>query len=292
MVWRSGRIGPIFYEGERYHLPERSGIYVIADANNCVWYVGQATNLKSRWAGKAHHRYPQLIRSNRKLSHRIYWQEVPTLCLDEKEKYYIDLFQPELNGCKVKKYLPKQPQVEREIKRLLKGINKPTMLFPVIRSIVAGEYREDDGTKCIVILVNMNDEWQIIGNSMRKRYAAEVKKAWSYYKTYCGRDEQQYSQLLITAYNLNGYKFEFVIADWEFFQYLENNSDVRERYIGVVELFGVQVKALKDLSIFDEFSLASEYVFTNSDEKKRLTTAAYLNYRKPILNCMTSISNN
>jgi hypothetical protein len=273
---------------ERHSLPSCSGIYVIADANNCVWYVGQAANLKNRWAGKTHHRYPQLIRSNRKLCHRIYWQEVERHLLNQKERDYINLFKPELNACKVKKYLPKQPQVEREIKRLLKVINKPTMLFPVIRSVVAGKYTDHDGINCVVILINTNDS-EIIFNSRQKRYAAEVKKAWSYYETYCGKDEQQYSKMLISAYNLNAYRFEFIVADWELFQHIEDNLNIQTRYVGQVEVFGIQVKALKDLNIFEELSLKEEYSYINYDGKKILKTAAYLNYRKQILSCIPQI---
>ncbi|MDZ8137595.1 MAG: GIY-YIG nuclease family protein [Nostoc sp. DedQUE04] len=273
---------------ERHHLPERSGIYVIADINDCVWYIGQAANLKNRWASRTHHRYPQLIRSNRKLMHRIYWQEVSINCLDERERYYINLFQPELNGCKVKKYLPKQPQIEREIKRLLKVLNKPTMLFPVIRSVVAGEYKDEEGTKCILVIININDE-QIISNSTRKRYANEVRKAWDYYKTYCGKDEQQYSQVWVKTYNLNVCKFEFVIADWEFFQYFEDNADARTQYLEEVEIFSEKVKALKNLSIFEKISLQEEYSYINYEGKKSLTSAAYVRYRRPILNSITTI---
>lgn len=274
-------------EAERQKLPSCSGIYIIIDANDCVWYVGQAANLKNRWMGRTHHRYPQLIRSNRKLCHRIYWQEFPTNSLDERERYYIDLFKPELNGCKVKKYLPKQPQVEREIKRLLKVLNKPTMLFPVIRSVVAGEYEDSDGTTCFVICININDE-TLTYKSMRKRYASEVRKAWSFDKYYCGKDEQLYSQAWTYAYSLSGHRFEFIIVDLEFFQYLENNRNARTQYIGEAELNSVQVKALKDFSIFDELSLAEESTYTNSEGKKSLTSAAYINYRRPILRCIVS----
>lgn len=272
---------------KRNLLPSCSGIYVISDANDCVWYVGQAASLKNRWAGRTHHRYPQLIRSNRKLCHRIYWQEFPTNSLDERERYYIDLFKPELNGCKVKKYLPKQPQVEREIKRLLKVLNKLTTLFPVIRSVVVGKYEESDGTTCFVICKNINDE-KIIYKSMRKRYASEVRKAWSCHKTFCGKNEQIYSQVWVSTYNLSGYKFEFITVDWEFFDYLKNNRNARTQYIGEAEVNGVQVKALKDFSIFDELSLEEVSTYTNSEGKKSLTSAAYINYRRPILKCVVS----
>lgn len=169
---------------QRSRLPVESGIYIVADVNEKVWYVGKAQNIKSRWAGKTHHRYPQLIRSNRKLCHRIYWQQVPSSDLDAQEKYYVDLFQPELNGCKVKKYLPKKPMIEREIIRLLKVLNKPIFFAPKVRSVVIGQY-EDDTKKCILIAIFIND-YKIIYKSQKKRYATQVRNAWVEIKTHCG----------------------------------------------------------------------------------------------------------
>lgn len=270
---------------ERYSLPDCSGVYLIADANDCVWYIGQAANLKSRWAGRSHHRYPQLIRSNRQLCHKIYWKEFPINFLDEQERYYINLFQPELNGCKIKKYLPKQPQIEREIKRLLKVINKLTSLFNVIRSVVAGEYLGDGGIRCIVILININD-YEIISNSMRKRYSPEVRKAWTIYKPDCGRDKDNYTPPWIPTYNFDSYRLEFVVTEWELFEYLANNSSAIELYVGITELFGIQVKALKDLRILDDLLIEEEYSYTNFDGKKILKSAAYINYHKHIFTCL------
>lgn len=266
---------------ERYLLPSYSGIYLIVDVNNCVWYVGQATNLRNRWAGKGHHRYPQLIRSNRKLCHRIYWKQVQVNCLNEQELYYIDLFKPELNSCKVKKYLSKQPQAEQEIRRLLKVFNHSTLLFPVLRSVVAGEYEGDDRTSCIVVVIEGND-FEIIYGSTRKRHSPEVRKAWTECKTHCGKDGQHYNYKHLPVYSLNGYRLEFIEVP-ELIRYLENSSSAYKHYVGTVELFGVQVKALKDLSILNELSIEEEYRFTNSDGKKHLRDGAYINYRKHML---------
>ena len=36
---------------DRKQLPTAPGIYVVADESDFVWYVGQATNLQSRWIG-------------------------------------------------------------------------------------------------------------------------------------------------------------------------------------------------------------------------------------------------
>ena len=269
---------------ERYRLPSCSGIYLVADANNCVWYVGQAVNLQNRWAGRSHHRYPQLIRSNRQRCYRIYWQAVQVNLLDQQEKYYIDLFKPELNGCKVKKYIPKQPQIDREIKRLLKVLNNPTFLFPIIRSLIIGEYEDSDGTRCLVIAITIND-FDIISNSARKRYSAQVRNAWTFAQTYCGKDEQQYSYVWIPTYSLNGYKLEFVELP-ELLNYLEDNPIAYEHYVGVADLFGVQVKVLKNLSFLEQFKMEEEYNFRAFDGKKGLTKAAYINYRKPVLKCL------
>jgi hypothetical protein len=102
---------------EREHLPSDSGIYVVVDANDNVWYVGQATNLNSRWTGKSHHRYPQLIRSNAKRQYRIYWHPFPQIELNQLESRYITQFCPVLNQTRVKQYSPGKPQLKIEVKR-------------------------------------------------------------------------------------------------------------------------------------------------------------------------------
>ncbi|BAY22547.1 hypothetical protein NIES2100_23100 [Calothrix sp. NIES-2100] len=271
---------------ERNRLPTYSGIYAIVDVNNRVWYVGQAINLRNRWTGKTHHRYPQLIRSNRKLCHRIYYQPVPIDSLDQQEKHYINLFQPELNGCKVKSYLPKQPKLESEIKRLLKVLNKSTMLFPLIRSLVAGEYEDESGTMCLLIIIYSND-YQIISNSINKRYAPEVRKAWIENKNYCGRNEEKYNHKYISTYYFNGYKIEF-LEGWEILNFLETPSNY-DRYVGVADIFGVQVKTLKNLSVVDELNLEEEWSFTDSSGKISLRDNAYLKYRQHLLKPITTL---
>ncbi|MEH2325409.1 MAG: hypothetical protein V7K32_17995 [Nostoc sp.] len=57
-------------------LPEKSGIYYVLDEQFIVWYVGQAKNLRSRWAGDSHHR--------------------------AMERQRIEEYNPQLNGTKIK----------------------------------------------------------------------------------------------------------------------------------------------------------------------------------------------
>ncbi|MGB3294419.1 MAG: GIY-YIG nuclease family protein, partial [Phormidesmis sp.] len=67
MSWQQWSSVPL---SDRHLLPNEAGIYVVADKNHFVWYVGQAIDLQGRWLGRGHHRYPQLIRTNKKLEHR------------------------------------------------------------------------------------------------------------------------------------------------------------------------------------------------------------------------------
>lgn len=269
---------------ERSKLPSSSGVYVVVDANNHAWYVGIAVNLKARWLGKSHHRYPQLIRSNKKYAYKIYWKEYPTNTLVEQEKYYIDLFKPELNGCKVKKYLPKIPQVEREIKRLLKVLNQPNFFFPVIRSLVAGEYKGDNGERCIIIIVNSHDT-RLLRKSIYKKYSPQVRNSWIDYTSYCGKNEDEYQPIPLFVYKFGNCKFEFLYRT-PLILYFEENLNDYEKYVCTTELLGVQVKALRDKDILWSASIQEEYKYIDYSGKKYISCVEYLNYRSHQLRCL------
>lgn len=111
MEWKEWQCLPF---KEKHYLPSISGIYVVVDFTDHVWYVGKAINLNSRWNGRGHHRYAQLSRSNGKRNFNIYWKPCATRELDQTERYYINLFQPSLNTTKVKKYSLGKPQLKIE----------------------------------------------------------------------------------------------------------------------------------------------------------------------------------
>ncbi|BAZ18831.1 hypothetical protein NIES4071_107160 (plasmid) [Calothrix sp. NIES-4071] len=234
--------------------------------------------------GKSHHRYPQLSRSNRKRGYKIYWKEFPIDSLIEKEKYYINLFKPELNGCKVKKYLPSLPQVEREIKRLLKALNTPTLLFPFVRSLVVGEYEGSDGARCIIILRNSND-FKITGYSIMKKNSKQVRNAWSTYISYCGKDKEYYQPYSMYVYSVYNYRFEFIELP-NFIYYLEANTNAREQYVKTVEILRVKVKALRYLDIFTEVPIEEERFYIDQQRRKHLRNIDYLNWRRHLIKCL------
>ncbi len=81
----------------RANLPEESGIY-FAYKDNEIYYIGQSTNMKTRWAshniGEVMTLAPNLI-SDPDL--RIGWMLVPNDLLDFAEKYLIGVLHPILN---------------------------------------------------------------------------------------------------------------------------------------------------------------------------------------------------
>lgn len=273
MEWQNWSSLPFL---DRDQLPSEPAIYVIVDSENFVWYVGKASNLQNRWMGRGHHRYPQLIRSNKKLQHRIHWKSVPFLQLDEAEKFYIEKFEPELNGLKVKTYLPKESQVHREIKRLLKVLNKNTLLFPTIRSIVAGEYTDDLGNRCVPIVINSND-FTIVFNSNRKRYSRRIRSSWIELESYCGFPEESYRPLLLPAYTFQGYRFEFVEIP-EIIFHFEDSLDLQIQLLRSIDIFGISVKALNGLSIFKDLELEEASKFPFYDGRKFIRPIAYIRH--------------
>lgn len=85
----------------RGQLPEKSGIYYVIDDQSIIWYIGLAKNLRSRWAGKSHHRIYQLEKQRKKVF-TIYYEFVHETQLDAVEQERIEQYNPQLNGTIVK----------------------------------------------------------------------------------------------------------------------------------------------------------------------------------------------
>jgi hypothetical protein len=119
---------------QRINLPSYPGIYFALDATNRVLYIGQASNLLSRWQGQSHHRIEQLMRLNKKSPVRIAWLDCsdhPTL-LTAMETHYIAAYNPLLNRTQVppKKITPS----EVALGATLGKIAKYTLIFGIVPS--------------------------------------------------------------------------------------------------------------------------------------------------------------
>lgn len=170
--------------------------------------------------------------------------------------------------------------MEREIKRLFKVLNTTTTLFPIIRSAIAGAYLDDDGVQCVVTLVYMNN-FRLLGKSIKKRYSAEVRRAWYALNTDCGKPLDRYHIHQVRSYHLPHQRFEFVEGS-KVLRHLEDHSATYERVVAQTNLFGVAVKTLRDLSVLDEVVLAEDYGVLHGD-KITLTDGAYLKHIAPQL---------
>lgn len=266
---------------ERTQLPAQPGIYAVVDAKEQVWYVGRATNLNARWNGKGHHRYKQLSRSNNKHSYSIHWQTFPVHQLNEREQQYINLFTPHLNYSRVRTYARRATQPNQEISRLLKTINKKTLLFPKLRSVVLGYYTEVDEDKdaclkeyiCIVIAINANDHDGPILNSYKKSFTKKgnsLKECWQIYESDCGVDNQEKQPALILAFVTENLVYEFVCYP-NLIKELENH----QHCLYVIEIANQAVLALKDPSMFASLLI--------EDGRFSLRSEDYFRYRAPDL---------
>ncbi len=271
---------------QREQLPAHPGIYVITDSTEQVWYVGKSANLSNRWRGKGHHRYGQLSRTNHKKSFQIYWKHFPSEQLDEKEQHYISLFAPHLNGTKVKSYIRKKPQPTNELTRLFQVLNKKTQLFPTVRSIVLGYYKQLDEEEMkeytvLVVLVNVNDHDKIIlGSAMRsqKMKGRHLRDFWMECSCDCGLDESLYSPVTLLVFMLEGYVYEFVCC-FEVIKVLERTPSMLYQ----VDIFNQSVTALRSPDIITEILPANTSRIRDYEGRLKLNSKDYLNYCVPML---------
>lgn len=278
MEWKSWLSLPL---EQRAQLPIQPGIYIIVDAEDEVWYVGRSTNLNARWNGKQHHRYQQLSRTNNKRSYRIHWRIFPAEQLGNEEQRYIDLLKPHLNYSRVKTYARRAIQPSDEIARLLKTINKKTLLFPDIRSVVLGYYTELDETEeealeeCfyIVIAVTVNDHDGPILKSYKKslsRKGSSLKGYWQTYASDCGVDSSAKQPALIPVFLSGSIVYEFVC-----YSNLIERLEAHKENVCTIELARQNVLALKNINLLPSLIVEDGHFCFSSED--------YLRYRIPDL---------
>lgn len=130
---------------------------------------------------------------------------------------------------------------EKEIKSILTKINKLTGLFPLLRSLVIGEYLKDE-TKCIVIAINNND-YSILYTSISKGKSGWYKDSVSY--NFQGKEYIK----TINKYKVKNYEIEFV----NFFQIIDYMKlDNKFKYLKLQYLFGSEIKALNSMEFLDQ----------------------------------------
>ena len=115
---------PSVYLLDKDHLPNCAAIYFVCDSKGQIIYIGRTVNLVERW--KAHHRFNQLKRFNRKNPLSISWlnceRDIEKLSNIENE--FIKLYKPPLNWSKVvipiRKITPAETALQQSLQQLAK----------------------------------------------------------------------------------------------------------------------------------------------------------------------------
>ncbi|TAE59714.1 MAG: GIY-YIG nuclease family protein [Nostocales cyanobacterium] len=115
---------PFVYLLDRDRLPNCAAIYFVSDSKGQIVYIGRTINLLERW--KAHHRFNQFKRLNRKNRLNIIWltckADIETLSMLEIE--LINLYKPPLNWTKVVKPIRKITPAETALQQSLQQLAK------------------------------------------------------------------------------------------------------------------------------------------------------------------------
>lgn len=223
---------------QRSLLPSASGIYFVSDERDNLLYIGQATDLRSRWAGKGHHRYQQFARKGLDkitLSYIL----APVTELDTLERQYIQALKPSENDGRVKDYLPKKSSRLSELQRILKLVNKPLFSYP-IRGFVAGMYISNSVPH--IVLVCQQNMGEILGRSSTHR----TKKRF-----YLG-ESAAVKVRGIVFYGKPIWKFDARRAVFEFVEFFTLGEELFEKvypHLSECQILSVKLRKLNDTAL-------------------------------------------
>lgn len=237
---------------QRSSLPSAPGIYFVTNERDDLLYIGQATNLRSRWAGRGHHRYNQLARKGLdKIT--LSYVLAPVAELDNLERQYIQSLSPLLNDGRVKVYLPKKSPRLSELQRILKLVSTPSLpsaefmtdqkgntfrrpAWQLFRGFVAGAYMVNNIPR--VVIVCQQNMAEILDNSATHR----TKKRF-----YRVEEMQVAKSRRLSYYPI--WKFNARVAIFEFVKFYTQETDLFEKvypHLEECQILGVKLKKLND----------------------------------------------
>ncbi|MEH2315294.1 MAG: GIY-YIG nuclease family protein [Nostoc sp.] len=172
---------PSVYLLDKDRLPNCAAIYFVFDSKDQIIYIGRTINLVERW--KAHHRFNQLKRFNRKNPLSISWLTCSSDIenLSNLENEFIKLYKPPLNWSKVvvpiKKITPDETALQQSLQQLAK-----------LNVMIVGFDPISDGEPPTIYLVYPVYGMKGLSGSIRTALKNINKKVsslkWKEYKTY------------------------------------------------------------------------------------------------------------
>lgn len=172
---------PSVYLLDKDRLPNCAAIYFVFDSKGQIIYVGRTINLVERW--KAHHRFNQLKRFNRKNTLSISWLTCSSDIenLSNLENEFIKLYKPPLNWSKVVVPIRKITPAETALQQSLQQLSK-------LNVMIIGFDLISDGEPPTIYLVYPVYGMKGLSGSIRTALKNINKKAsylkWKEYKTY------------------------------------------------------------------------------------------------------------
>lgn len=166
---------------DKHILPNCAAIYFVSDSKGQIIYIGRTVNLFERW--KAHHRFNQLKRLNRKNKLNISWFDCSfhTEIISTLENKFINLYKPPLNWSKVAVPVIKITPDEAALQQTLKQLAKFNVMILGFDPIL------DDELPIIYLVYPVYGKRGVSG-SIRTALKTINKKAsslkWQEYKTY------------------------------------------------------------------------------------------------------------
>ena len=166
-------------------LPTCSVIYFAIDSQNRVLYVGLSVNLPQRW--KTHHRLYQLKEIHEENPVRIAWLVWTEKDLSTAEKYFINRYQPLLNGTKVK--IPQTIPSEIILRELLEQIRLLTVVIGIhpatnnkLTTVYLKYNYENSGTNgCAITIKKFKKDNKNRGSNLRIKRSkyGEYRVGWN-----------------------------------------------------------------------------------------------------------------
>ncbi len=236
-------------------LPTCSAIYFAIDSQNRVLYVGLSVNLAERW--KTHHRLYQLKEIHENSPVRIAWLVWTEEDLSTAEKYFIERYQPLLNGTKIK--IAKTIPSEVILKELLEQIRLLIVVIGVQSSTknqlttvyLKYDYENSGERGCARTIKKFKKE-----NLSRASNLKIKRSKYGEYLTHNlrpGSREHKKISRIKSSYNnhwqigCNGVILDITPIDKDRFRLLRNPNNSSWK-----KLAGIKVRAINDFQIFDD----------------------------------------
>ena len=247
-------------------LPTCSAVYFAIDSQNRVLYVGLSLNLAERW--KTHHRLHQLKEIHENSLVRIAWLVWTEEDLSTAEKYFINRYQPLLNGTKVK--IPKTIPSEIILRELLEQIRLLTVVIgiqPATNNKLTTVYLkydyENSGVNgCARTIKKFKKDNKDRGSNLRIK-----RSKYGEYRTHNtrpGSREHKMISRIKSSYNnhwevfCNGVILDVTPIDRHDFKLLRNKENSSWK-----KLAGIKIRAIENFNFVDDYRFSK--ILNDSD---------------------------